>query len=250
MVKWRRARNLLYGVFDNNRWCDNKEEVKDKVCKFFEERFARNDDCQVRLDKVSFNTISEADNDMLVGAFTEEEVRAAVWGCDSSKSPGPDGFNFGFIKSFWDILKKDVMEAVKDFAGYGCWPRGSNASFLCLIPKVENPQQLGEFRPISLVGCLYKIISKALSLRSKKVIGKVIDIRQSTFLEGRGLLDSVLIANEVLEDYKRKRKRCIFFKVDYEKAYDSVKWDFLYYMLGRLGLCDRWIRWIKGCLVM
>jgi len=58
----------------------------------------------------------------------------------------------------------------------------------------------------------------------------------------------VLIANEVLEDYKRKRKQSIFFKVDYEKPYDSVKWEFLYYMLRRLGFCARWIRWIKGCL--
>jgi len=178
-VKWRRARNQLHGIIDNNKWCDDKEEVKDKVRKYFEERFVRNDVCQVTLDKVRFNTISEADNVMLVSNFSEEEVRDAIWGCDSSKSPGPDRFNFGFIKSCWDILKKDVMNAVKDFAGFGCWPRGSNASFLCLIPKVENPQQLGEFRPISLVGCLYKIISKALSLRLKKVIGKIIDIRQS-----------------------------------------------------------------------
>jgi len=95
---------------------------------------------------------------------------------------------------------------------------------------------------------LYKIISKALSLPLKKVIGKIIDVRQSAFLEGRGLLDSVLVANEVLEEYKRKRESCVFFKVDYEKAYDSVSWDFIYYMLRRLGLCDRRIRWIKGCL--
>ena len=248
LVKWRRARNKLHGVFVNNKWCDSKEEVKDKVCEFFEERFSRNDSCQVRLDKVEFNSISEADNEMLIGEFSEEEVRASIWGCDSSKSPGLDGFNFGFIKSCWDILRKDVVAVVKDFVGFGSWPRGSNASFLCLIPKVENPQQLGEFRPISLVGCLYKIISKALSLHLKKVIGKIIDVRQSTFLEGRGLLDSVLVANEVLEEYKRKRKSCVFFKVDYEKAYDLVNWDFIYYMLRRLGFCDRWIRWINGCL--
>jgi len=117
-----------------------------------------------------------------------------------------------------------------------------------LIPKVENPQQLGEFRPISLVGCLYKIISTALSLRLKKVIGKIIDARQSAFLEGRGLMDSVLVANEVMEEYKRKGKSCVVFKVNYEKAYDSVNWDFLYYMLRRLGFSDRWIQWIKGCL--
>jgi len=67
-------------------------------------------------------------------------------------------------------------------------------------------------------------------------------------LEGRGLLDSVLVANEVLEEYKRKMKSCVFFKVDYEKAYDSVSWDFLYYMLERLGFCAQWILWIKGCL--
>ena len=106
-----------------------------------------------------------------------------------------------------------MMAAVRDFAINGHWPRGTNASFLCLIPKVENPQQLGEFRPISLVGCMYKIISKALSLRLKKVIGKVIDVRQSAFLEGRGLLDSVLVANEVLEEYKRKRKNVFFLRL-------------------------------------
>jgi len=115
---------------------------------------------------------------MLIGDFSEEEIRAAMWSCNSSKSPGPDGFNFGFIKFCWEIIKKDVMAAMKDFSVSGHCPRGTNASFLCLIQKVENPQQLGEFRPISLVGCMYKIISKALSLRLKKVISKVIDVKQ------------------------------------------------------------------------
>ena len=80
------------------------------------------------------------------------------------------------------------------------------------------------------------------------MISKVIDSRQSAFLEGRGLLDSVLVANEVLEEYKRKRKSCVFFKVDYEKAYNSISWEFIYYMLWRMGFCDLWIPWIKGCL--
>lgn len=69
------------------------------------------------------------------------------------------------------------MLAVNDFATNGKWSRESNASFLCLIPKVVNPQQLNKFIPISLFGCLYKIISKALFLRLKKMISKVIDLR-------------------------------------------------------------------------
>ena len=80
------------------------------------------------------------------------------------------------------------------------------------------------------------------------MLDKVIDPRQSTFLEGWGLLDNVLVANEILEEVKRKKKECVVFKVDYEKAYDSVSWEFIYYMLGRLGFCRKWIEWIKNCL--
>jgi len=185
---------------------------------------------------------------MLLGIISEDEVKGAVWNCDSSNSPGPDGFNFGFIKFCWDILKGDVVSAVQRFAEGGSWPKGTNASFITLVPKVANPQQLNDLRPISLVGCVYKIISKILNSRLKRVLNKVIDPRQSAFLEGRGLLDSVLVANETIEKVKRKKKECVVFKVDYEKVYDSVSWEFIYYMLGRLGFCGKWIEWIKNCL--
>jgi len=82
----------------------------------------------------------------------------------------------------------------------------------------------------------------------KRVLDKVIDHRQSAFLEGRRLLDSVLVGNETLEEAKRKKKKCVLFKVDYEKTYDLVRWELLFYMLGRMGFCEKWIEWIKYCL--
>jgi len=200
------------------------------------------------LDNVRFKGISREDNEMLVGIIFKDEVKEAIWNCDSSKSPVPDGFNFGFIKFCWDILKGDVVSAIQRFAEGGSWLKRINASFITLVPKVTNPQQLNDFTPISLVGCVYKIISKILSSRLKRVLNKVIDPRQSAFLEGRGLLDSVLVANETLEEVKRKKKECVVFKVDYEKTYDSVSWEFIYYMLGRLGFCGKWIEWIKNLL--
>ena len=81
------------------------------------------------------------------------------------------------------------------------------------------------------------------------MLHKVIDARQSTLLEGRGILDGVVVANEVLEEVKRRKSSCMFFKVDYEKVYESVVWEFIYYMLERLGFCDKWIGWIRACLV-
>jgi len=119
---------------------------------------------------------------MLVGKFFEEEIKEVVWNFNISKSPGPNDFNFRFLKFSWEFIKEDIMSVVNDFATIGVWPRGSNACFLYLIPKIDNSQHLNDFRSISLVGCMYKIISKALSLILKRVIGKVIDIRQSAFL--------------------------------------------------------------------
>ena len=107
--------------------------------------------------------------------FDEKEIKDAIWNCDGHKSPDPNGVTFSFIKNNWCLLEKDVLGAVKFLYREGKIPKGSNASFLTLIPKSENPQSLEEYRLISLVGCLYKILTKVLSNRIKKVIEKVID---------------------------------------------------------------------------
>ena len=142
-----------------------------------------------------------------------------VWLCDGSKSPGPDGFNMNFIKKSWGVLKDDIVAATTIFHENGHIPNGCNASFVALIPKVKDPVMLEQYRPISLVGAVYKIISKILAGRMKKVIGSVIEECQLAFLKNRGILDSVLLANEVVEDLRRGGKSGLCFKVGFEKAY-------------------------------
>ena len=178
---------------------------------------------------------------MLTGSFLEEELKDTLWGCGSNKSERPDGINFKFIKRFWNFVKPDVLRFLDEFYVNGSFPKGCNASFIVLIPKVTNPQSLDEYKPISLIGCMYKIVAKLLTNRLKKIMPILIDERQSAFIEGRHLLQIVLIANEVVEEAKMSKKPCLVFKVDYEKAYDSVSWDFLVYMLRRMGFCDKWI---------
>ena len=124
------------------------------------------------LDGVAFKTIDNQQNDTLVRCFQEEEIRKAVWDCGSEKSPGPDGLTFKFIKQFWNIIKPDVMRFLDEFYVNGIFPKGSNASFLALIPKVADPQLLNEYRPISLIGCTYKIVVKILANRLKKGSGE------------------------------------------------------------------------------
>ena len=184
----------------------------------------------------------------MVARFKEEEVKEAVWDCGREKSPGPDGLNCKFIKKFWQTIKSDILRFLDEFYVNGIFPKGCNASFIALIPKVSDLQGLSDHRPISLIGCIYKIVSKLLAKRLKMVMPSIIDGRQSAFIEGRHLLHGVLVANEVVEEAKRKQMPCLVFKVDYEKAYDSVSWNFLFYMMRRMGFCPRWIKWIEGCL--
>ena len=114
------------------------------------------------------------------------------------------------------------MRFLRKFHSQRVFPRGCNSSFISLISKFGDPQHLGKFRPISLVGCMYKILAKVLPNRMKGVFSKVIDQRQSMFLGEKYLFHSALVVNEVIDEAKRLKKCYLFFKIDYEKAYDSV----------------------------
>ena len=241
LVNANRRGNSLHGLWIDGEWVEEPARVKEEARLFFLHRFQETDHNRPHLDGIEFQSIDQHQNDMLTGRFTEEEIKVAVWGCGSEKSPSPDGINFKFIKRFWNLVKPDVLRFMEEFYVNGIFPRGCNASFIVLIPKVVNLQSLEEYRPILLIGCMYKIVAKLLANRLKKIMPFIIDERQTTFIEGRHLLHSVLIANEVVDEAKRSKKPCLVFKVDYEKAYDSVSWDFLVYMLRRMGFGAKWI---------
>ena len=105
--------------------------------------------------------------------------------------------------------------------------KGINSTFIPLIPKVESPQSLNDFRPILLVGSLYKILAKLLANRLRQVIGSVVSEVQYDFVKNRQILDGILIANKVVDEARKSKKELMLFKVDFEKAYDSVNWGYL-----------------------
>jgi len=177
-----------------------------------------------------------------------DEVKVAVWDCDRFKSPGPDGVNLRFIKEFCLLLKEDIMCFIMEFHRNGKLVRGINTTFIALIPKVKNPQKLNDFRPISLVGSMYKILAKVLANRLRMVVGKVISETQTTFVKDRHILDGVLIANEVVDEACKLKKDLLLFKVDFEKTHDSVDWNYLDTVMGKMAFPILWQKWIKECV--
>ena len=186
---------------------------------------------------------------MLTEKFTCVEIDAAVDSCDGTKAPGPDGYNFNFIKSAWDVIKKDVYEIVFEFWRTARLPKGSNNAFIAMIPKVDNPLGLKDYRPISMVGCVYKIISKILARRLQRVISELIGPSQSSFIHGRQILDGALIASELIESCRRNKTQAIIFKLDFHKAFDNVSWSFLDWVLQQMHFPPKWRQWINSCVM-
>ena len=118
-----------------------------------------------------------------------------------------------------------------------------NAIFLVLVPKKGGAKDLKDFRSISLVGSLYKLLAKMLANKIKKVMGKVITESSNAFVDGRHILDAVLIANKVVDSRLKNNERSVLCKSDIEKAYDHVNWKFLMAVLRKMGFGEKWKKW-------
>lgn len=116
---------------------------------------------------------------------------------------------------------------------------------MALIPKKVRAKELKDFRPISLIGSIYKIISKILTKRLKKVMCKLADTQQMAFIKGRQIMNAILIANECVDARMKSKNRGILCKLDIEKTYDHQNWEFLLEILLKMSFAERWIRWIK-----
>ena len=120
--------------------------------------------------------------------------------------------------------------------------------FIVLLPKKSLTKRISDFRPISLITSLYKIIAKVLSGRLRGVLHETIHSTQGAFVQGRQIMDAVLIANEIVDERRRSGEEGVVFKIDFEKAYDHVKWDFLDHVLEKKGFSPRWRKWMSGYL--
>ncbi|KAM2902960.1 hypothetical protein COP2_002826 [Malus domestica] len=148
----------------------------------------------------------------------------------------------------WDILKADIMKIMEEFYDIGIINAVTNETFICLIPKKLDSLKVTDYRPISLVTGLYKIMAKTLASRLKEVLGSTISPNQGAFVKDRQILDAVLIANEVVEEVRQKKEDGLVLKIDFEKAYDHVEWRFLDEVLQRKSFGNKWRKWMQGCL--
>ena len=200
------------------------------------------------LDDVGFSSISVGDASWLDRRFEEEEVFGVISDCNGEKALGLDGFSMAFFQFCWCVLKTEIMVVFHNFHTQAVFEKSLNASFLALIPKKVDVVEVKDFWPVSLVGGIYKIISKVLANRLCRVVHGLTSDSQNAFVKGRQILDSVLIASECIDSILKSGVPGVLCKLDVEKAYDHVSWDFLMYMHQRCGFLEKWRKWIGYCI--
>ncbi|KAL0283514.1 UNVERIFIED_CONTAM: Retrovirus-related Pol polyprotein from type-1 retrotransposable element R2 [Sesamum radiatum] len=185
----------------------------------------------------------------LTAPVSSTEIRQAIFDIDETKAPGPDGYSAGFFKAAWSVIGEEVTQALLDFFRTGRLLKQINATLISLIPKVNSPSVVAEFRPISCCNVLYKAVTKILVQRMRSILHTLISPSQNAFVPGRSIGDNVLLAQELFSGYNQRNlpPRCAL-KVDLRKAYDTVEWDFLKAALTLFGFPERFIQWIVECV--
>jgi hypothetical protein len=181
--------------------------------------------------------------------FSEEEINEAIFSSYPEGTPGPDGLSFLFYQKFWEVVKRDMFNLFKDFHEGRLELFRLNFALVTLVPKVEGAHEMKNFIPISLLNCSFKIFSKVLTLRLEKVCQRLIAREQSAFIRERYILESVVVAHELVHSVHKAKEPRVVIKLDYEKVYDRVNIDFLLEILSLRGFGERWIGWIKDMVV-
>ncbi|XP_056862412.1 uncharacterized protein LOC130510091 [Raphanus sativus] len=181
--------------------------------------------------------------------FSAEDIKDAFFSLPKNKSGGPDGYSSEFFMATWSVVGAEVTEAIFEFFKSGKILKQWNAANLVLIPKKLNAAVTTDFRPISCLNTVYKVIAKLLASRLKEILPAVVSNSQSAFLPGRLLAENVLLATELVNGYNTQAlsPRGIL-KVDLRKAFDCVRWDFLLAALRAIAIPESYICLISECL--
>ena len=188
-------------------------------------------------------------HEALVAPVTDDLILQTLKSLKPGKAPGPDGFNREFFLATWSIFGRDFCKAVRSFFEGDPMHLGVNSTLIALVPKTRSPTCMKDFRPIALCSAIYKCISKIIACRLKCVMPGIIDKAQSAFVPGRQISDNILLAQELFRGYGRETglPKCAL-KLDLNKAFDSINWDFLLDCLHYMNFPSRFITWIKGCV--
>lgn len=202
------------------------------------------------VEEVIPTIIDDATNKIPTNIPNPSEVKNAIFYLNHDGAPGPHGFGACFFQTYWNIVKKDVYEAVVEFFKTGWLLPNYNANSLILIPKTPYADTIYKFRPIALANFKFKIVTKVHADRLATILPSIISDEQKGFIMGRNIRDRIILPLEAVNVLdKRSFGGNLDLKKDVSKAFDTLNWDFLIIVLHKFGFNATFCNWIKAILL-
>lgn len=186
-----------------------------------------------------------ADNEELTKPFSESEIKVALFQMEKNKAAGPDRIPIEFYQTCWEFIKDDIIELFNNFHKGVLDVSRLNYGIITLLPKVADASKIQQYRPICLLNCIYKWITKVLTLRLSPFAERLICREPTAFMKNRNIMSGVMALHEILHETKRQKRVGVVLKLDFEKAYDKVNCDFLLDCLKYRGFGGKWCGWIN-----
>ena len=233
-------KNLIEGIIDSDEvWPEEEDEIKRVFVKYYSELFSSSNptDFTEILEAIQ-PKVSQQMNEQLIKEFQPNKVHKALKQMYPLKAPGLNGMPHLFYQHFWPTVGNVVTKSVFDFLNLGIIPPHFNDTQIVLVPKINKPQKVTEFRPINLCNVVYKMVAKTLANRLKKILPAIISDTQSAFANGRLITDNFLVAFETMHHISQKKlgsRGEMALKLDMSKAYDRVEWMRLEKIMEKVG---------------
>ena len=232
----RRCKNFIQNLRMDSGLAITHEEKQEVLLSHFREFLGT---AALRWDSLGYVT---RDLSALEAPFLMKELKSAVFDLPMEKAPGPDGFISLFFRRCWDTISGDLLAAMTQLAEQGDGgARLLNSANIVLIPKKSDAERVNDFRPISIIHSVSKIMSKMMASRIAPLLPDLVSATQSAFIKKRCIHDSFLHVLNLLRELHREKTPGFFLKLDIVKAFDSVSWPYLIELLGVLGFGPRWI---------
>lgn len=232
-MKSHNAQNKVLSLtYANGNRITDYELVKQEAINFYKHLFSEpgmfSEDMKHQIERIISRRLSATHQANLQREISNEEIKHALFSMREDTAPGLDGFAVDFYKADWAHVEQDFINAIKR-CFYAYLPSSLNSNSLTLIPKVPNAIGIKEFRSIACYNVVYKCYSKVLTERLKNVLDDLILDKQSAFLKGRSISNNIILMHELVRNCHRRggKARCVV-KIDIMKAYDTIKWDFLF----------------------
>ena len=220
LANGRHRKKLIHSLTQEEGTIEGHEQLKSYITKYYKNLFGEPEAGNISLDEYQIDDIpqvTDQENAYLTAPYSEELVKKAVFQMEHNKAPGPDGFPTEFYQTFWDVIQSDLLELFQAMHAGQLELFRLNFGEIVLLPKIQEVERIQQYRPICLLNVSFKIFTKVVTIRLNSVADHVVKPTQTAFMQGRNILDGVVVLYETVHEMHTKKLNGVIFKIDLKK---------------------------------